>query len=139
MWLNCKVKKKWQPPHFYINPPFWGLYPLSSKKFRTPQSDSIFGRSYPPPPSNPSFLIRGREGVPTMLTLFGQVWSKKRKNCIVKKNIGAFSNLKKLNLMMIFIFSVTLFTFGFLFVVCHAVANLIQLGTSFRCWVSARF
>ena len=31
--------KKWQLPHFYINPPtpFSGLPPLSSKKFNTPQ------------------------------------------------------------------------------------------------------
>ena len=59
MWLNCKVTKKWQPPYFYINPPpFSGLTPLSSKKFRTPfPSDLIFGRSYPPPP-----LIRGGGG-----------------------------------------------------------------------------
>ena len=50
MWLNCKVIKKWQLPHFYINtpPPLSGL---------SPPSDSIFGRSYPPPP-----LIRGWGG-----------------------------------------------------------------------------
>ena len=46
--LNCKVVKKWQPPHFYINSPFSGLSPpLSSRKFRTRPCDSIFGRSYP--------------------------------------------------------------------------------------------
>ena len=33
MWLNCKVIEKWQPPHFYLNPPFSGLSPFSSKKF----------------------------------------------------------------------------------------------------------
>ena len=50
MWLNCKVIRKWQPSHFYMNPPFSGLSPLSSKKFCTPPpSDSIFGRSYPSP------------------------------------------------------------------------------------------
>ena len=48
-------------PHFYINPPpLSSLSPLPSKKNCTPPGDSIFGRSYPPPP-----LIRG-VGVPTM-------------------------------------------------------------------------
>ena len=43
-----KVTKKWQPHHFYINPPpppFSGLSPLSSKKFHTRPCDSIFRRS----------------------------------------------------------------------------------------------
>ena len=47
--LNYKVIKKWQPLHFYINPPpplpFSGLLPLSSKAFCTPASDSIIGVS----------------------------------------------------------------------------------------------
>ena len=54
--LNCKVIKKvaTPPPHFYINPPFLGLSLLSSKKNCTATpSDSIFGRSYPPPPHHP--------------------------------------------------------------------------------------
>ena len=46
MCLNCKVIKKWQPPppthHFYINPSFWGLSPLSSKKFCTPPQVTQF-------------------------------------------------------------------------------------------------
>ena len=51
--LNCKIVKKFATPlHFCINPPppFSGLSPLSTKKFRIPpSSDTIFGRSYPPP------------------------------------------------------------------------------------------
>ena len=46
--LNCKVIKKWQPPPpiSTSTPPFSGLSPLFSKKFRTPPpSDSIFRRS----------------------------------------------------------------------------------------------
>ena len=34
--LNCKAVKKVATPHFYINPPFLGLSPLSSKNRRTP-------------------------------------------------------------------------------------------------------
>ena len=45
---NCKVVKKVATPHFYINPPLSVLSPLSSKKIRTPSSDSISGRSSPP-------------------------------------------------------------------------------------------
>ena len=30
-----------------LKPPFSGLSPLSSKKFRMPPSNSVFGRSYP--------------------------------------------------------------------------------------------
>ena len=49
MWLNCKVIKKCQSPHFYIYPPFQ-VYPppFLVKNFKPPPSDSIFGRSYPP-------------------------------------------------------------------------------------------
>ena len=36
MWLNCKVIKKVATPLFLHQPPFSGLSPLSSKKFRTP-------------------------------------------------------------------------------------------------------
>ena len=43
------------PLHFRINIPFSGVSPLSSKKFRTHPSDSIFGR--------------GGEGFSTMCTL----------------------------------------------------------------------
>ena len=42
------------PPPFLHQPPPFQLSPLSSKIFGTPPSppsDSIFGRSYPPPPS----------------------------------------------------------------------------------------
>ena len=40
-------------PPFLHQPPFSDLSPLSSKNFRTPPpSDSIFERSYPPPPFN---------------------------------------------------------------------------------------
>ena len=55
MWLNCKVIKKVATPLFLHQPLFSGLSPLSSKKFRTPPSDSISGRSYSPLP-----LIGGR-------------------------------------------------------------------------------
>ena len=46
------------PPHFYVNPPFQVYSPFLAKNFCNPPSDSIFGRSYSPPP-----LIReGRGG-----------------------------------------------------------------------------
>ena len=56
--LNCKVIENGNPPplpHFYINPPpHFKVYPsFLAKKLYPPPSDSIFGRSYPPP------LIRG--------------------------------------------------------------------------------
>ena len=59
MQLNCKVIKKWQPPHFYINPHSFQAYPPLVAKFLVPPphphpSDSIFGRSYFP------FNKRGR-------------------------------------------------------------------------------
>ena len=34
MWLNCKVIKKWQHPHLYINHP---ISDLSSKNIDTPK------------------------------------------------------------------------------------------------------
>ena len=49
---TIKWKKVATPPFLHQPPSF--LSPLSSKKFLYPPSDSIFGRSYPPPP-----LIRG--------------------------------------------------------------------------------
>ena len=46
MQVNCKVIKKWQPPHFYIAPPplpFQGYPPfLEIFLVYTAQSDSIF-------------------------------------------------------------------------------------------------
>ena len=51
--IELSGNKKVATPHFYINPPFSDLSPVSSKKFQTSPRDSIFGRSYPPP------LIRG--------------------------------------------------------------------------------
>ena len=63
--MNCKVIKKWQPLHFYIKPSFSGLSHFSSKKFPTPPSDSIFGRSYPP--FNKGV---GGGGVPTMHCIY---------------------------------------------------------------------
>ena len=58
--LYCEVTKKWQPLHFYINPPpppFSGLSPLSSKKFCTPPPKwPIFFEGHSPPS-----LIRGEE------------------------------------------------------------------------------
>ena len=56
MQLNCKViEKVGTPPPlpFLQQPPFQGLSPLFSKIFGTPQSDSIFGRSYPPSAPTP--------------------------------------------------------------------------------------
>ena len=38
------------PPHFYINPLFQVYPPILAKNFIPSPSDSIFGRSYPPPP-----------------------------------------------------------------------------------------
>ena len=56
MQLNIKVIKKWQPPHFYINPPFQG-YPPFLAKFLLPLQVTPFfeGPNHPP-------LIRGRGG-----------------------------------------------------------------------------
>ena len=52
MQLNCKVIKKWQPPYFYINPLFSGLFPLSSKIFGTPQVNQFLeGPTTAPPPT----------------------------------------------------------------------------------------
>ena len=69
MQLNIKVIKKWQPHHFYVNPPpppiISGLSPLSSKIFGTSQVTQFFEGPTPPPP----LLIQGEEGgegVPTM-------------------------------------------------------------------------
>ena len=64
MWLNCKVIKKWQPSHFYINPPFSGLSPFSSKIFCTSPLVNQFLEGSTSP------LIRGGRGgrgVPTMI------------------------------------------------------------------------
>ena len=40
--------KKWQRPHFYINPPFTGLSPLSSKKKSYPQVTQFSEGPTPP-------------------------------------------------------------------------------------------
>ena len=52
--LYHKKKVATPTPHFYINPPpsFTGLCPLFSKKnsYR-PQSDSVFRKSFHPPPN----------------------------------------------------------------------------------------
>ena len=58
MLLYCKVIKKWQPPHFYINLPFSGLSPLCSKKFRTPQVTQFLEGSSP----SPFLLLKGGGG-----------------------------------------------------------------------------
>ena len=67
--------KKWQPPHFYMKPLFQVYLPFLAINFVPPfppSSDSIFGRSYPPPFP----LIWGRGGgVPTMnLPLLVTFW-----------------------------------------------------------------
>ena len=50
MWSNCKVIEKWQPPISTSTPPFKVYSPFLAKNFEPlPPSDSIFGRSYPPP------------------------------------------------------------------------------------------
>ena len=70
--IELKRNKKSGNPPFLHQPPFSGLFPLSSKKFRTSlssPSDSIFGKSYPPPP--PFSLIRGGGEIPTMLGCLG--------------------------------------------------------------------
>ena len=59
------------PPHFYINLPFPDLSPLFSKTFCNPSSDSIFGRSYSPPPFNKGV---GRGGSNYAYGFFFVVW-----------------------------------------------------------------
>ena len=69
--LNCKVVKTVVIPfHFYINPSFSGLSPLSSKTLHTPSSDSIFERYYPD--FNKGGCEEGGGGgeVPTMFNFF---------------------------------------------------------------------
>ena len=39
--LNCKVVKKWQAPHFYINPPFQVYPPFLAKSFVSPQVTGV--------------------------------------------------------------------------------------------------
>ena len=48
--LNCKVVKKVATPHLYINPPFSGLSPFSSKKFHTPPPQVTQFLEGPAPP-----------------------------------------------------------------------------------------
>ena len=57
--LNCEVVKKvaTSPPHFYINPPFSGLSPHSSKRICTPSPQMTQFLEGPIPP-----LIRGGRG-----------------------------------------------------------------------------
>ena len=41
--IKLSSKKKWPPPHFYMNPPpFSGLSPLSSKTFGAPPKVTQF-------------------------------------------------------------------------------------------------
>ena len=65
MELNWKVVKKVATPHFYINPDFSGLSPLSRKKFRTPplQVTQFLEGPTPPPRPPPPPLIRSGGGV----------------------------------------------------------------------------
>ena len=51
MWLNCKVIKKWQPPHFYINPPFQIYPPFLAKNFVPPQVTQFLEGPTRPHPS----------------------------------------------------------------------------------------
>ena len=68
--MNCKIIKKWQPPISKSTPsPFSDLSPLSSKKFCTPLSDSIFRRSYHP-------FNKGGGGVPTMIYIYIYIYNK---------------------------------------------------------------
>ena len=53
MQLNCKVIKKVATPSFLNQRPLPPLFRVIAK-FLVLQSDSIFGRGYPPPPSRPS-------------------------------------------------------------------------------------
>ena len=55
MQLNCKVIKKWQHPHFYINPipPFQGYPPFPAKVLvPTPQVTQFLEGPMPPLPFN---------------------------------------------------------------------------------------
>ena len=61
MWLNCKVIKKWQPPHFYISPPFSDLSHLLAKNFISRPQVSQFLEG-----PTPSFI----RGVATMMEWF---------------------------------------------------------------------
>ena len=63
--MNCKVIKKWQPPHFYINLPPFQVYPSFLAKTFEPLPKWLNFWEVLPPPSPP--LIRGRGG-PTMPT-----------------------------------------------------------------------
>ena len=69
MLLNCKVIKTSgtpPPPLFYINPPFSGLTPLSSKKFRPPPQVTEFLEG--PTPSFNKRVERGGRGSNYVLT-----------------------------------------------------------------------
>ena len=59
MQLTGKVIKKWQHPHFYINPPppTSGLFPLFSKIFDTPQVTQFL--EGPTPSPLPPLIGRG--------------------------------------------------------------------------------
>ena len=67
MQLNCKVIKCANPPFFRVIPPF--------KIFGTPPSDSIFGRSYLPPPFNKGWGVGvgGSNYASTKETLLGNL------------------------------------------------------------------
>ena len=58
MQLNCKVIKKWQPPHFYINPhSFQGYPPLVAKFLVSPPPPLTQVTQFLEGPTSP--LIRG--------------------------------------------------------------------------------
>ena len=100
MQLNIKVIKKWQrpppPPISTSTPPFHG-YPLFLAKFLVERGynpgDSIFWRSYPPPPIPPIFNKGGRGrggGGPTMTSRF--------LSQIINFKLGQFSFKRKISL-----------------------------------------
>ena len=51
MQLNIKVIKKWQRPHFYINPPFQGYAPFLAKFLVLPQVTQFFEGPTPRTPT----------------------------------------------------------------------------------------
>ena len=89
--MNCKVIKKWQLPHFYINNLLSCLFPFPAKNFLSP--------SLPPPPNDSTMdqqLLTGEDNSKNKKTLL------LRKDPIFDKNENKtedqkFSHQSRLN------------------------------------------